>query len=93
MWWGKSSDSKDAKASSSPAAEPAATASASAAATPAAQQAPERYDTKAKSKQEASSRSPFDPKLPDREKLPPALQKMVEKQENDENFFDELVSG
>ncbi|KAK3898964.1 mitochondrial fission process protein 1 [Staphylotrichum tortipilum] len=34
----------------------------------------------------------FDPaKLPKREKLPSKLQKIVEKQDKDENFFDELV--
>jgi fission process protein 1 len=36
----------------------------------------------------------FDPsKLPDRTKLPPKLQKIVEKTDKDENFFDELVEG
>ncbi|GAB1319589.1 Mitochondrial fission process protein 1 [Madurella fahalii] len=36
----------------------------------------------------------FDPnKLPDREKLPPKLQKIMEKSDKDENFFDELVEG
>ena len=36
----------------------------------------------------------FDPaKLPKREKLPSKLQKIVEKQDKDENFFDELVDG
>lgn len=88
MWWGKSSDSKDAKAA--PAAEAAATASAAATTV---QQNPERYDTTAKNSKDASSRAPFDPRLPDREKLPPALQKIVEKQDREENFFDELVDG
>ncbi|KAK4032886.1 mitochondrial 18 KDa protein-domain-containing protein [Parachaetomium inaequale] len=36
----------------------------------------------------------FDPKkLPDRTKLPPKLQKIVEKTDKEENFFDELVEG
>lgn len=36
----------------------------------------------------------FDPnKLPNREKLPPKLQKIVEKADKEENFFDELVDG
>ncbi|KAF3767641.1 hypothetical protein M406DRAFT_97960 [Cryphonectria parasitica EP155] len=56
MWWGKSSDDKDPKAS-----------------------------------RDASA--PFDPKLPDHEKLPPALQKIIEKSEKEDNFFDELVDG
>ncbi len=32
-------------------------------------------------------------KLPQREKLPPKLQKIVEKSDKEENFFDELVEG
>lgn len=36
----------------------------------------------------------FDPdKLPDREKLPPELQKIVDKDDKEESFYDELVSG
>ncbi|KAF6821183.1 hypothetical protein CPLU01_12541 [Colletotrichum plurivorum] len=36
----------------------------------------------------------FDPdRLPAREKLPAALQKIVEKQDKEDNFFDELVDG
>jgi len=36
----------------------------------------------------------FDPKkLPEREKLPPKLQKIIEKTDKEENFFDELVDG
>lgn len=36
----------------------------------------------------------FDPnKLPDREKLPPKLQKIIEKSDKEENFYDELVQG
>ncbi|WYZ45940.1 hypothetical protein EsH8_IX_000165 [Colletotrichum jinshuiense] len=36
----------------------------------------------------------FDPeKLPAREKLPAALQKLVDKQDREDNFFDELVDG
>lgn len=32
-------------------------------------------------------------KLPEREKLPPKLQSIIDKQEKEENFFDELVEG
>lgn len=32
-------------------------------------------------------------KLPDREKLPPKLQKIIDKADKEENFFDELVDG
>lgn len=79
MWWGKSSD-KDAKAPS-PSKEPSAPAPASS--------AEQRYDSPRK-----DASTPFDPKkLPDREKLPPALQKIVDKQDQEENFFDELVDG
>lgn len=36
----------------------------------------------------------FDPdKLPDREKLPPGLQKIVDESYKNDNFYDELVSG
>lgn len=36
----------------------------------------------------------FDPaKLPDREKLPPKLQKLVDKADKDGNFYDELAEG
>lgn len=45
-------------------------------------------------KSNAPQPAPFDPdKLPDREKLPPALQKIVDKQDKDENWYDELVDG
>lgn len=30
---------------------------------------------------------------PNREKLPPAMQRILEKSEKEENFFDELVDG
>ena len=32
-------------------------------------------------------------KLPDGKKLPPALQKIVDKSDKEDNFFDELVEG
>lgn len=32
-------------------------------------------------------------KHPSREKLPPKLQKIIEKEDKEENFFDELVEG
>jgi fission process protein 1 len=36
----------------------------------------------------------FDPKkLPEREKLPKKLQKIIDKSDKEENFFDELVEG
>jgi fission process protein 1 len=36
----------------------------------------------------------FDPdKLPDREKLPKALQKIVDKADQDESIFDDVVEG
>jgi len=36
----------------------------------------------------------FDPaKLPDREKLPRSLQKIVDKADKEENFYNELVEG
>ena len=36
----------------------------------------------------------FDPnKLPNKEKLPPKLQKIIEKADKEENFFDEIVDG
>lgn len=81
MWWGKGSDDKDPKAS------PPSTAGAEASTDP-------RYD---KSKTNNTTTSPpaaFDPnKLPARQKLSPALQKIVDKQERDDNYFDELYDG
>jgi fission process protein 1 len=45
-------------------------------------------------KADAKDASPFDPnRLPKREKLPPAMQRIVEKSEKEDNFFDELVDG
>lgn len=45
-------------------------------------------------KTDAKDASPFDPnRLPKREKLPPAMQRIVEKSEKEDNFFDELVDG
>lgn len=42
----------------------------------------------------SSSATPFDPnKLPAREKLPTALQKIVDKADEDESFFDTIVDG
>jgi len=39
-------------------------------------------------------RKEFDPKkLPELEKLPPALQKILDDSDKNENFYDELVSG
>jgi fission process protein 1 len=36
----------------------------------------------------------FDPsKLPDKQKLNPKLQKIMDKEDHEENFFDELVDG
>lgn len=40
------------------------------------------------------SSTEFDPKkLPQREKLPDRLQKIIEKSDKEENFFDEVVEG
>ncbi|KAI3397727.1 hypothetical protein diail_10380 [Diaporthe ilicicola] len=48
----------------------------------------------APSKANAPQAAPYDPnKLPNREKLPPALQKIVDKQDKDDNWYDELVDG
>lgn len=45
-------------------------------------------------KSNAPQAAPFDPdKLPNREKLPPALQRIVDKQDKDENWYDEIVDG
>ena len=36
----------------------------------------------------------FDPeKLPERQKLPKSLQKIVDKEDKEDNFYNELVSG
>lgn len=36
----------------------------------------------------------FDPnRLPNREKLPQSLQKIVDKADHEDNFYDEIVSG
>jgi len=35
----------------------------------------------------------FDPKLPERHKLPKSLQEIVDKEDKDENFYNELVDG
>jgi mitochondrial fission process protein 1 len=41
-----------------------------------------------------SGKAIFDPdKLPDREQLPKALQKIVDKSDNDSSFFDSIVEG
>lgn len=81
MWWGKSSDNKDSKAS-----PPTSTAGAEASTDP-------RYD-KSKTNNTNSAPAAFDPnKLPARQKLSPALQKIVDKQDRDENYFDELYDG
>lgn len=45
-------------------------------------------------KSNAPQAAPFDQnKLPNREKLPPALQKIVDKADKDDNWYDELVDG
>lgn len=86
MWWGKSSDSQDPKASSLSSSPKETTAAATAEGAP----ADPRYAPKSSN----DTAAPSDPaKLPERQKLSPALQKIVDKQEKDENFFDELVDG
>lgn len=82
MWWNKKPDS-DAKASSSQPKEPSAA--------PSTTSAEQRYDGPRNIK---DASAPFDPnKLPDREKLPPALQRIIDKEDKEDNFFDELVDG
>ncbi|KAK3687760.1 mitochondrial 18 KDa protein-domain-containing protein [Podospora appendiculata] len=41
----------------------------------------------------AETKKEFDPKLPEREKLPKKLQSIVDKSDKEDNFFDELVEG
>lgn len=85
MWWGKGDSDKDSKASP---ASPAAVVKETPATAAAVDAQHERYD-----KSTPNNRGTFDPTLPDRQKLPPALQKIVDKQDKDDNFFDELVDG
>ena len=40
-----------------------------------------------------AAQKPFDPTLPEREKLPAGLQKIVDKEDQNESFYGELVSG
>lgn len=85
MWWGKGSDDKVTKDS------PNSTGKATIA-TPETSPDP-RYDN-SKTNKNASAPAAFDPnKLPERQKLSPALQKIVDKQERDDNYFDELYDG
>jgi mitochondrial fission process protein 1 len=50
--------------------------------------------SQSESKQATSSaRAPFDPKLPDRQKLPKDLQKILDKQDKEDSFYDELIDG
>ncbi len=45
-------------------------------------------------KDEKDGPEQFDPKaLPPREKLPKSLQKLVDKADKEDNFYDEMVSG
>lgn len=82
MWWDKKPDNDEKAASPTPTKEPSAV--------PSTTSVEQRYDGPRKQ----TSSAPFDPtKLPAREKLPPALQKIVDKQDKEENFFDELVDG
>lgn len=86
MWWGKSTDDKDPKASANSTAKATTAAGAEASPDP-------RYDT-SKTKRDGSAPVAFDPdKLPERQKLSPALQKILDKQEKEENYFDELYDG
>lgn len=43
--------------------------------------------------QEAQKESVFDPKLPKAEKLPKGLQKILDKADKDESFFDSIKEG
>lgn len=46
-----------------------------------------------KEQQEAKKEAVFDPQLPKPEKLPRALQKLVDKADKDESFFDSIKEG
>lgn len=90
MWWGKSQDSTDPKASSPTNKDTAVATAASAAGVPA---DPQRYGSSAP-KKSTDAPAAFDPeKLPNRTNLPPGLQSIVDKQDKDDNFFDELKEG
>lgn len=85
MWWGKDSNDKDPKASPASTGKETIATGAEASTDP-------RYD-KTKNRNGASPPA-FDPnKLPERQKLSPALQKIVDRQEKEENYFDELYDG
>lgn len=89
MWWGKSSDNADPKASAPSAKE---TATSSATSAPA---DPQRYGSSTPKKSTDASTPSKPDKLPDRTKLPTALQNIVDKQDKEDSFWDfnELVDG
>lgn len=90
MWWGSSSDNKDPKAATSfPARDTAATTD-----TPARVSIPNASDPRYDGSKAAKDASVFDPnKLPERQKLPPALQKIVDKQDKDDAYWDDFYDG
>lgn len=93
MWWGKSQDTTDPKASSPSAKDTAVATAASAASAAGVPADPQRYGSSTP-KKSTDAPAPFDPeKLPNRAKLPPGLQSIVDKQDKDDNFFDELKEG
>lgn len=95
MWWGKSSDNADPKASAPSAKETAAAAPSSASSAAASAPVDPRYDSSTP-RASTDASTPSDPKkLPDRAKLPPALQRIVDKQDKEDSFWDfnELVDG
>jgi mitochondrial fission process protein 1 len=61
---------------------------------PAKDKAPEASQTPATKIDPRKDATNFDPdRLPARRELPKGLQRIVEKSDKDENFFDELVDG
>lgn len=46
-----------------------------------------------KSKSSSATATGIDPDLPPPEELPPSLQKIIDKADKDDNFYDELWEG
>lgn len=90
MWWGKSSDDANAQAKAASTTETLKQTSAAGAATDA-----QRYGSSTPNKSTNASTPPNPDKLPDREKLPSALQRIVDKQDKEDSYLDfsELVDG
>lgn len=92
MWWGKSSNDTEPKAArSAPAKETSPTTATPG--VPVTSAADTRYDG-SKIAKDAAGSSAFDPnKLPARQKLPPALQKIMDKQDKDDAYWDDFYDG